>query len=255
VNFIPNPYSGCQPLLVDFSDNTNIDGKEFYWSFGDGTSDTSKNPSHVFLDAGDYTVNHIVTNQSGCTGRIVVPQAVKVFPFPVADFTNTPEVTNIYAPNIAFIDGSSNTAKWEWDFGDHSGAEFNRNPEHSYKDTGMFVVRLISTSDKGCIDTTYGKVIIKGEFAFYIPNAFTPNNDGVNDFFLPLGIGVQKFEMSLYDRWGLLIFTSDDISRGWSGRTYYGDEYCPMDVYVYKIDIEDLQGKPHHYVGRVSLVR
>ena len=255
VNFIPNLFMGCQPLEVFFNDQSDPDATEFYWNFGDGSSDTSKNPSHIYLDAGSFTVNHLVKTDRGCLGKIVIPSAIIVYPVPVANFSNVPESASIHNPTIAFIDGSTNTAKWEWDFGDNSGTVLSKNTEHTYRDTGTYIVRLITTSDKGCIDTVYKRVIVKEEFAFYIPNAFTPNNDGVNDHFVTLGLGIKKFEMNIYDRWGLKIFYSSDIKKGWDGKVQDNETPCQMDVYVYKIDILDLQGVEHNYVGRISLVR
>ena len=255
VSFIPNTFMGCQPLEVFFNDQSDPDANEFYWNFGDGSSDTSQNPSHIYLDAGSYTVNHLVKTERGCLGKIVVPSAVIVYPLPVANFSNVPESASIQNPSIAFIDASTNAAKWEWDFGDNSGTVISKNTEHTYKDTGTYIVRLITTSDKGCIDTVYKRVIVKEEFAFYIPNAFTPNNDGVNDHFVTLGLGIKNFEMNIYDRWGLKIFYSSDIRKGWNGKVQDSETPCQMDVYVYKIDIIDLQGVEHNYVGRISLVR
>jgi gliding motility-associated-like protein len=255
VHFIPNPSNGCQPLLVNFSDQSNATGIEYYWNFGDGTSDTTRNPSHIFLDAGSYTVNHLVTSNTGCIGKIVVPAAVNVFPNPIASFSNIPEITSVYAPEISFFDASTNAVSWQWDFGDHSNPLFNRNPSHTYQDTGIYEVKLITTSPNGCIDTAFGKVVIRGEFAFYMPNAFTPNNDGVNDNFMALGIGVKEFEMFIYDRWGLQIFHSQDLKMGWDGRVQGKETPCQMDVYLYVVKVVDFMGRSHQYIGHVSLVR
>lgn len=255
VDFTPATISGCQPLLVNFSDQTNSNISSYYWNFGDGGSDTSKDPTHIYLDAGSYSINHIVTDINGCIGKKVIAGAVKVFPFPVANFVSSPEVASIFTPQINFIDQSSNVVKWEWNFGDNSEYSLNQNPLHTYNDTGTYRIRLVTTSENGCVDTTYGKINIKGEFAIYIPNAFTPNGDGVNDLFSPLGIGVKEFEMIIYDRWGLKIYSSEDISKGWDGKTMDGDNLCQMDVYVYIIKTVDLSGSPHEYVGHISLVR
>ncbi len=255
VDFTPSTFSGCQPLLVNFGDQTNSIVSNYYWNFGDGNSDTSKDPTHIYLDAGSYSINHIVTDIHGCIGKKVIAGAIKVFPFPTANFISSPEVASIFTPQINFIDQSSNAVRWEWNFGDNTDYSINQNPFHAYNDTGTYNIRLITTSENGCMDTTYGKINIKGEFAIYIPNAFTPNGDGVNDFFTPLGIGVKDFEMLIYDRWGLKIYSSEDISKGWNGRTMNGESPCEMDVYVYIIKTVDLSGNPHEYIGHISLVR
>ncbi len=256
VSFIPDLLTGCVPLTVNFSDKSSPGMTEYFWDFGDGNSDTIKDPSHTYIDAGNFTVNHLVKNEHGCSGKSVVPSAVTAYPQPVAGFTKTPDGGgSVYSPVITFYDASSNATSWQWDFGDSSGIANIKNPEHTYKDTGTFVVRLISMSDKGCVDTAYSVVIIREEFAVYIPNAFTPNGDGVNDSFSALGIGVRDYEMLIFDRWGLQIFLSTDIKKGWDGKAQGNDTPCPADVYVYKINVADFQGKMHNYTGRVSLVR
>ena len=255
VNFISDPAIGCQPLEVHFKDATDLDGTEYYWNFGDGTSDTIRDPSHIYTLPGNYTVNHLVKTVHGCIGKSMVPAGVKVYPLPVAKFSNVPDSASIRIPIISFIDGSTNTEKWEWDFGDNSGIVFSMNIEHTYKDTGTYLVKLITTSDQGCIDTAYGYVTIKEDFAVYIPNAFTPNNDGINDTFISLGMGIKDFEMFVYDRWGIKIFYSSDMKKGWDGKEQGKDTPCQSDVYLYKINIIDVDGVNHNYLGRVSLVR
>ena len=255
VNFMSDPAFGCLPLEVHFTDLTDLEGIEYYWNFGDGSSDTTRNPSHIYLNPGFYTVSHMVKTAHGCIGNSMIPAAVKVYPVPIAKFTNVPEITTIRNPAISFIDESSFTEKWEWDFGDNSGTIFSTNTEHTYRDTGTYIIKLITTSDQGCPDTAYGRVIIREEFAVYIPNAFTPNNDGVNDSFISLGMGIKDFEISIFDRWGLKIFYSIDMKKGWDGRIQENGTPCQSDVYVYKINIIDVQGVPHDFAGRVSLVR
>src|SRR5205085_2112142 len=109
-------------------------------------------PSHIFLNPGSYTINHLATSIHGCKGRIVIPDAVKVYPLPISEFSNVPEVASIFNPVISFVDASSNAVRWEWDFGDNSGTTLIRNTEHTYSDTGTYSIRLITTSDKGCVD-------------------------------------------------------------------------------------------------------
>jgi gliding motility-associated-like protein len=186
---------------------------------------------------------------------MTVGAGVKVYPLPVAKFACMPDSASIRIPRISFNDESSFTEKWEWNYGDNSEIEFGFNPFHVYKDTGTYQVRLITTSDQGCIDTTFRYVRIKEDFGIYIPNAFTPNNDNVNDFFTILGLGIKDFEMFIYDRWGIQIFNSSEITRGWDGRVQSKGTQCPSDVYVYKVHLIDNEGISHNYMGRVTLVR
>ena len=255
VDFRVDTISGCQPLDVSFIDLTNSLSNDYYWNFGDGNTDILKNPSHTFLYQGMYSVNHIVKDYNGCIGKKVIPSLINVFPQSIASFTEIPETASIFNPVISFFDQCTNANAWEWDFGDGSGIYKSKDAEHTYRDTGVFLVKLISISDKNCRDTAYGMVTIKDEFAFYIPNAFTPNGDEVNEVFAPLGIGVKEFDMLIFDRWGLEIFHSADILKGWNGKRPDNNTMCPSDVYVYRIKITDLQGRVHDYVGHVNLVR
>lgn len=255
VGILADTMNGCQPLLVNFKDNSNINSTDQYWTFGDGNSDTTQNPFHIYLNAGVYSVNHIVKSEHGCAGKAIIQSAVTVNPLPHAAFTNTPELASVFNPVIQFYDESVNGALWHWDFGDHSSSHGERNVSHTYSDTGQFITRLITISDKGCVDTAYNSVYIKGEYAFYIPNAFSPNNDGVNDIFTSLGIGVAEFDLSIFDRWGLKVFSGTDMKKGWNGRLQNTESLCAADVYVYKIRIVDLQNQTHEYSGHVTLIR
>jgi gliding motility-associated-like protein len=255
VNFTQDSYAGCQALTVSFKDSTDMPGREYYWSFGDGESDITENPTHVYTEPGNYTVNHLVLSEMGCSGRMTKSAIVKVYQMPIADFTCDPETTSVLLPAITFFENCSNTVKWEWNFGDKTGTFIQKEITHAYSDTGSYRIRLITTSDKGCKDTTYREILIKNEFGFYIPNAFSPNNDAVNDVFTPLGLGLKSYEMLIYDRWGELIFSTTDISKGWDGSTLNGEKPSQTDVYVYVIRVMDLQNKSHDYTGHVSLVR
>ncbi len=255
VDFTQSEYSGCQPLSIDFADSTDMDGREYYWSFGDGESDITENPTHVYTQPGNYTVNHVVTSEMGCVSRKTKSAAVKVYAMPYADFRADPETTSVMVSAITFYENCNNTNTWEWNFGDQTGNFIQKDISHSYSDTGSYRVRLVTTSDKGCRDTTYKYVVIKGEFGFYIPNAFSPNNDNVNDVFAPLGLGIKSFTMAIYDRWGERIFTTTDLYKGWNGISQNGEMLSQSGVYVYVISVTDLQNKTHEYTGHVSLVR
>ena len=108
----------------------------------------------------------------------------------------------------------------------------------------------------GCSDTTMVPIEIGPEFAFYIPNAFTPfSSDGINDRFTGSGIGIQKYEMWIFDRWGEMIYYSDDIAKGWDGKRQGKSAEVKQEVFVYKVKVQDVLGKVHNKVGHVTLLR
>jgi gliding motility-associated-like protein len=97
-------------------------------------------------------------------------------------------------------------------------------------------------------------VIIRPEFYFWIPNAFTPNGNGLNDVFKPKLLGVHDYSFLIFDRWGEKIFETNNMEAGWNG--FFKGRLCTNDVFVYKINFrDDVQQLDHQYIGRVTLVR
>lgn len=92
-------------------------------------------------------------------------------------------------------------------------------------------------------------------YTFYAPNAFTPDGNGNNETFLPQGHAVDynKYYLSIYDRWGELIYKTDDYTQGWDGTV--NGLLVQEDVYIWKVDLKDIYGISHHYIGRVTIIR
>ena len=138
---------------------------------------------------------------------------------------------------------------------------------HMYRDTGTFQVSLQVESDSGCIDIAYQTIIINPSFTIYIPNSFTPNNDLKNDFFLPIIEGVTDYELSIYDRLGNNIYTTNKHSNdyydcinnnceaAWNGKVNNSELYATKGVYIYSIKLTDIKGKTKTYEGAVTLIR
>jgi len=116
-------------------------------------------------------------------------------------------------------------------------------------------IAKIVTSVFGCVDSIYGKVRITPEFRFFIPNAFTPNGDGKNDSFMSNNMGVREFNMTIYNRWGNIIFQTTDPKTGWNGKARGSNEIAENGVYVYKIELQSVFYERQHFIGTVTLVR
>lgn len=217
------------------------------------------------LGGGTYTV--IVTDGNGCTQS----QSVLVGGgnAPTADFNFSPQLVNIEDPLVIFTDLSSgNPSVWSWDFGDPASGANNvsalQHPTHAYADTGTYCITLAIADQTGmCKDTLVKCLKAEAPFTFYIPNTFTPNGDGYNEFFLGYGTYIKAFQIMIFDRWGNKIFESNDINNGWNGKVVAGGvdmsggsgKLAQQDVYIWKVKITDTSDKKHDYVGHVNIVR
>jgi gliding motility-associated-like protein len=257
INFTPVPAEGCQPLTVKFIDQTiTPSGSVYDWDLGDGSPHQFiANPVHEYTLSGSYDVTLTVTTLEKCTDLLTTPDAVTVYPLPEGAFSLDPEAANIFNPRISFTDESLLAAKWSWDFGDGLGNSALQNPVYIYGDTGSFKIQLIVSTDHECLDTTWNEVVINGEYTFYVPNAFSPNADGKNDFFFASGFDIKDFEILIFNRWGEKVFEGNKPNPKWNGRLFSSGENCPEGVYIYKIQTRDLKNKPHSYEGKVSLIR
>ena len=256
VSFTADPESGCAPLCVLFNNKT-PDTDIVTWSFGDGQTGIGTSITHCYTDPGTYTVALVVASDKGCIDTLFAPGLIKVFPNPVADFSTTPPHSAAVSSPVLFNDQSTGATHWFWNFGSPEGNNSTstlKDPTFSYVIIGTYTVSLHVTSDKGCTDSISHTIIIEPEFTLYIPNAFTPDNDGVNDFFAPKGAEFSDFEMEIFNRWGERIYHTTDIDRPWNGRTNNENE-IQQGVYVYKIRVKDFKDEIHYYVGNVTLIK
>lgn len=245
---------GCQPLYVDFA-NATTDAVFYFWHFGDGDTSLLVNPSHLFTQSGIYNVSLTAISSNGCSSFQEYLQLINVFPAPTALFTTYPDKADILSPGITFTDMSSNVVTWQWDFGDNT-KDSSQNPVHLYADTGTYEISLVILNDYGCTDTAYQQIIVDPIYTFYVPSSFTPNQDGKNDFFVPRGmkINAETFYMGIFNRWGKLIYESNDLQNGWNG-TINGSD-APTSVYNWLIQfVEDGSEEIHKYRGRLTLIR
>lgn len=264
VNFSAVDTIGCAPLCVSFQNSSSIatgNNIQYLWDFGDGSpTSTSQDQLHCYTNNSvfspvSFTPIVTVTSDSGCVTSGSKINFITVYPNPNASFTVSPQTSTIVDPVISITDLSTGTDFWNWNFGDLQTSVVQDPPSHTYATVGTYIITLIASTQYNCIDTTYQTIIIEPDFLFYIPNAFTPDGDGINDFFTGKGIYIEEFEMSIFDRWGNMIYRSDDISKPWDGKANKGTEIAQSDVYVYSIKVTDFKMGKHNYSGIVTLVR
>lgn len=233
--------------IVTFS-NSSINSNSFQWDFGGGITSNLNNPSFNFNKPGTYTVSLTAQPGTGCSSTITQTIIVN-FSTVTADFTyHNPQYTN----DVEFINQSVNGIKFEWSFGDGMGSTLFE-PAHTYNQMGDYTACLIATNIYGCYDVICKVIKVDADWTLYVPNAFTPNDDGLNDSFFAKATNITKFNLMIFDRWGEKIFSSDNIYTGWDG-TYKG-KLVQEDIYTWKINFTDIYSKSHDRVGHVTVIR
>jgi gliding motility-associated-like protein len=279
VNYLPQPDftvddpDGCPKHCVTFTDLTPAipgpaQNATWTWTLGDGSNPVSNNSNatvaHCYNNSSSsqlaqYNVQLMVTTSAGCSVTVTKSNYITVFPKPIANYVVNPNPSNVTEPLVYFTNQSQDYTNWWWLFGDNSPLDsVNVNPEHYYSDVTAqtYYSVLLVENQYGCTDTAFVPVEIGPEFTFYIPNAFSPaNNDGVNDYFNGKGIGIAKYEMWVFDRWGERVFYTDDINKGWDGRVQGKTPEGKQEVYVWKVKLTDVLGKKHEYIGHVTLLK
>lgn len=273
VNLYAPKRMGCTDLCITIEDSTaaltgpaqNI---SWEWNFGNGaTINTNNNGSHQvcysnpsFFNLKKYDLSLIVRTDSGCVDSVRRSNYVVVYPKPHADFIWQGVEGDLLTPVISFTNTSQGHNSFQWYFNDALNAldSTHNSPTHYFVTENPETVNiyLAIRNIYGCKDTVMKPIEILPNFTFYIPNCFTPNGDGVNDIFTGKGIGIKEFEMWIFDRWGEMIYYTNDIANGWSGNTVKGkDVEGKTDVYQWKVIVKDLSGKDHKYVGHVTELR
>ena len=256
--------TGCEPLCASFTDKSSIStgaNTLWSWSMGDGASPlTSTEFSYCYSNDSVFAVKHYsvsltVTSDSGCVSTLTKTNYITVYPAPVSAFSATPLITTIVDPVITITNLSSGSHSWKWNFGDTGTDSMQILLSHTYADTGSYTIQLATATQYGCRDTSYQTITIEPDFVLYIPSAFTPNGDGINDTFIPKGIFINEFEMFIFDRWGTMIYSTDDITKPWDGSVNGSSLNTQNEVYVYSILVKNFRMEKRTYKGTVTLIR
>jgi PKD repeat protein len=254
--------SGCAPMTIQFENRSKY-GIQYKWDFDDGFTSTEKNPKHLFLSHGSYNVELTVFGE---VGEVSEQNQVDVYESPQAAFFVQP--TRVFIPGnpvVAFNSSVGENLKFSWDFGDGSTSSV-KDPQHFYRAEGEYTITLIA--DNGlCADTLIRRSAVTAipGGSIRTPNAFTPNPGGPsnggrydptatnNDIFFPLVDNAVEIEFTIYNKWGELLFFSDETDVGWDG--YYKGRLSKQDVYVWKIKAKLIDGTEVIRVGDLTLIR
>lgn len=243
---------GCAPYTAVFV-NTSDGGTQFTWEFGDLGTSTDANPTHFYPNPGTYQVRLIATDPNTCNVTDTSAyQTIRVVAKPTAAFRWAPDPPIENTP-VSFSNLSSPDAtRFLWNFGDGESS-VERNPVHQYNQTGRYTAELIAYNDAGCSDTARLAVDVIIVPVLDVPNAFTPGRFGENGFISVKGFGIGKMDWKIYNRWGQLVFHTNNRKLAWDG-TFKG-KLQPMDVYAYTLDVEFTDGKKLRKTGDITLLK
>ena len=254
------PGNQCAPFNAQFIDLSAAETSITYqWDFGDGSSISNlQNPSHLYATPGNYPVTLTITTSAGCIDTLSLLQAdiINVRPSPIAGFDVTPDYTDICNSVVTFIDESQNASKFTYIYGDGTEYTGPDSPAHLYLTAGTHYPVQIVENEWGCRDTAMNELFIE-PFNLYIPNTFTPDGDEFNNVFQPKAyLDIFEWNMEIYNRWGELLFETNDFNIGWDG-TITNGQFAQDGLYIYKINYQTCEPNQPNYeiTGHVNMLR
>jgi gliding motility-associated-like protein len=246
-----NKNNQCEPFCFIY--DSKVKNQSQFVSYNFNGSDHLGDSINVCLKAGQYTLNITTIGNNGCKETFLYPTPIVVYEKPVADFKWNPGTPNTVSDNhvIFYPSEYKDVNVWTWEI---NGTMFgDKTPTYVFDTQGSYPISLMVTTIHGCKDTLTKVLSIKDEFLLFMPNIFTPNGDGLNDVLNAKGLGIKTFDLTVFDRWGEVIFMSNDINKAWDG-TFKG-VMCQDDIYVWKIDAVDMNSMKHTKTGHVTLMK
>lgn len=252
--------SGCSPVNATLEfESVGTPVSSHYWTVNNDFLSLGGNSTITLEDAGDYNVELHVTGQNGCPASISSSDTISVYPFPEAGFLMDPTSVSDLRPEVNLLNTTAGATIYSWQL---EGFDFStdENPTLNFSDEepGRYDICLSAENDHGCSDSTCKTIEVEGLFSIYVPNAFTPDSDGINEVFKPVmeGIDPTEYKMVIYDRWGKLVFETNDPNKGWIGNYQGGNHYVPPGVYNWQLKVMNKFSREiEMHSGHITLLR
>lgn len=257
---IPSALVMSSKLAVCPNENVSFETIEqsdviYAWNFGDDTYSNERVVSHSYTKPGKYVVSLIVTST---VDHSILSKSkdvmLEVLPIPNTDF-EIKYMEDAMIPSVQLV-SSEFLPNYYWDFSDGTNST-ESSPIKSFKRKGYYNVTLTSKNHEGCKASTTKKVTIKEDYNLLAPNSFTPNGDGINDFFIPEALKTMgvEFTMNIYSQNEGLIFESKNINQQWDGRNQQNGINCNEGTYIWVVSLINSDGKSEQYKGAVLLLK
>ncbi|MEO5585619.1 MAG: PKD domain-containing protein, partial [Flavobacteriales bacterium] len=248
------PLDGCATHCITFTASSSTQNT-YAWDLGDGATAADSVVEHCYATPGQYTVNLVVVQSSGCPDINSSVGPFTISAAPVADFTWTPSTPTASDALVQFTDLSSGASSWAWQFGDPDGSGSTvASPAFTYPGVGCYPVSLVVTNAAGCAGSAARQLCVSGQDSLIVPNVFSPNNDGQNDVFRITGGGLVSLDVQIFNRWGQEMLRIKQVNQAWDGRSPTGD-VVPEGTYFYVLHAVGNSGKTYDLHGTVTLLR
>ncbi len=249
------PAAGCAPYTASFT-NTSSGGTSFVWDFGDGGTSTLPEPQHLYAQTGSYQVRLIANDPATCNLTDTSAYfTITVSGKPSSLFTYSPQPTQPNTP-VSFLNSSASATRYKWIFGDGdtlNTVRIDTAVSHLYNATGTYNTCLVAYNNSGCSDTSCQSISVTISSILDVPNAFTPNGDGINDKIFVKGFGIAQMTWTIYNRWGQVVYRGTDSNEGWDGTS--NGRAQPQDVYHYTLVVEFSNKEHVTKKGDITLLR
>ncbi|RLD48615.1 MAG: hypothetical protein DRI94_12265 [Bacteroidetes bacterium] len=251
-DFIVDYKKGCQPLNVKFLPAEKSDSMIYYWNFGDGTSNNEQSPSHTYTQPGKFTVS--LTVKYYRTGKIISKSyrdLIKVYSLPKSDFDFTNQGSKYYFTNKSI---NSKTHIW---LGFDGKIITEESPKYDFSKNKTYTISLVSINKNGCSDTLTKQITVNSieQITLFMPNAFTPDGDGINDYFgVTQPLEYKEFYMQIFDLQGNLLYLSNDKQKMWDGKNKQ-NKPVSSGKYIWKVLIKTQKGNEIQKLGYLNLIK
>jgi gliding motility-associated-like protein len=256
--FTATPQSGCTPLVTEIAHNipqTDIVNQN--WIFANENTSNTSTSTQTFVDEGCTDVVYTMTTTDGCVLDTTLTDFVCVNPFPIANFEYSPDSIDIMNTEVTFTNLTTNGDSYLWSFGTGDSTT-TVSPTYTYPEQGFrdYTVWLFASNSFGCVDSISKNIHIIELPWFYIPNTFTPEGNDLNEFFKPIfipGFVPYNYTFTIFDRWGEIIYQTNDIYSSWDG--IYKGVVVPTGTYVWKIRFTEHEtDKSYVEFGHVNVI-
>ena len=260
VTFDVDITEGCLPLTVNLT-NTTLNTTNCTWNIeNNGVLNECGELSYTFQTAGCYDISLTTDSPNGCTNTLMLSDLICAYASPIADFSLSATELNVSDPIVTINNNSTGAVDYIWNYGDNTTDSSIYNPEphlfDGYLDS-MYTISLIAISENGCVDSMNQIITFNDDVTIYAPNSFTPDEDGLNEIWLPVissGINPNAYQLRIFNRWGQEFFVTNNILQGWDG-TFLGDK-VQDGTYSFQLTYSKSgQTKKNVIVGHINLIR